>query len=214
MHALIANTRYPQTIIKYKQNPANPEIRNEVQKLIFHFKESIRIDSTYATSLNNLGSVYLNFYRDYELAINYCGKAIEYDSNYVEAHFNCAFSYHALGSFDQSLQHIQKIIEVEPGYLKAYDLLNRMLGERSKVEEGIDFLKTLAKTSKQPKPILVNIGNLYSSKGQAYYGVALDYFIKAYHYDPSDQQLCSHIVKLANGLNQPDIVKKYAANCP
>jgi len=212
-HAILANTLYPQVIIKYKQNPANPEIRKDVQKLIFHFKESIRIDSTYSTSLNNLGSVYLNFNRDFQNAIKYCSKAIEYDPDYVEAHFNSAFSYNALGKFDEAIKHIKKIIEVDPDYLKNYDLLNKMLAENRKVDEGIQFLNELAKTSKSPKSILVNIANLYSSKGESSYHKALDYFIKAHKEDSTDQQLCQHIISLATRLNRNDIAKEYQSIC-
>lgn len=212
-HALIANTMYPRAVSLYKQNPANPKLKTDVQKLIYHFKEAIRIDSSYATSLNNLGSVYLNFNRDYQTAIKYCEKAIVFDSNYVEAHYNAAFSYNAIGNFEKSLNHIKKVVEINPDYLKIYDLLNRILIENNKIADGLIMMEGIAIKSEQPKNIYLNMGNLISSKGEASYDDALKYFIKAYEYDNDDKALCNHIIKLSTRLGKMDVVNKYSPYC-
>jgi tetratricopeptide (TPR) repeat protein len=187
----------------------------DIQKVIYHYKEAIRIDSTYYTSLNNLGSVYLNFNRDFNTAIKYCAKALKYDSNYVEAHFNTAFSYNSLGNYDNTIFHIKRIIEIDPNYLRAYDLLNQTLVKNKKEQEGIKMLDDLALESENSKPIYLNIGNLYSLMGESYYPIALDYFIKASSAssDTSDVALCRHIVKLASRLGRTDIVEKYGKDC-
>jgi tetratricopeptide (TPR) repeat protein len=215
VHAIIANTYYPRVAKEFKKNPNNPNLGKDIQKVIYHYKEAIRIDSTYYTSLNNLGSVYLNFNRDFNTAIKYCAKALKYDSNYVEAHFNTAFSYNSLGNYDKTIFHIKRIIEIDPSYLRAYDLLNQTVVKNKKEQEGIKMLDDLALESENSKPIYLNIGNLYSLMGESYYPVALDYFIKASSAssDTSDVALCHHIVKLASRLGRTDIVEKYGKDC-
>lgn len=212
-HAIVANTYYTKVAREFKKNPGNPSVGKDVQKLIYHYKEAVRIDSTYYTSLNNLGSVYLNFKRDYSSAIKYCEKALVYDSNYVEAYFNLAFSFNAIGNYDASLANIKKIIQIKPDYLNVYDLLNRVLTNNNKTIEGIEFLNNLAEESVSPKLIYVNIGNLYSSLGDGYYDVALGYFIKAYKEDNSDIQLCNHILVLSNRLGKQNIYQEYSRYC-
>ncbi|TXB64201.1 tetratricopeptide repeat protein [Vicingus serpentipes] len=212
-HALIANTYYTQVAREFKKNPGNPSLGKDVQKLIYHYKEAVRIDTTYYTSLNNLGSVYLNFKRDYSSAIKYCEKALIYNSNYVEAYFNLAFSYNAIGNYDASITNIKKIIEIKPDYLNVYDLLNSVLTKNNKTIEGIELLNDLAEESVRPKFIYVNIGNLYSSLGDGYYDVALDYFVKAYQEDNSDIQLCNHILVLSNRLGKQNIYQEYLKYC-
>jgi protein O-mannosyl-transferase len=212
-HALIANTMYPQVITLFKKNPTNPALGSEINKLVFHFKEAVRIDSTYATSLNNLGSVYLNFYRDYPSAIKYCEKAIVYDTNYVEARYNSAFSHNAIGNYDQSIAHIKKVVEFNPDYLKIYDLLNGILKENNKIDEGIVIMENIAVNSEAPKNIYLNMGNLVSSKGEGSYGEALQYFVKAFEYDNNDKALCNHIIKLSYRLGRNDLIKQYSAIC-
>jgi tetratricopeptide (TPR) repeat protein len=213
-HAIIANTYYPKVAKEFKQNPNNPTLGKDVQKVIYHYKEAIRIDSTYYTSLNNLGSVYLNFNRDYNTAIKYCTKALAYDSNYVEAHFNTAFSYSSIGNYDKTIFHLKRIIEIDPNYLRAYDLLNKTVIKNKKEQEGIKMLEDLALKSALPKPIYLNIGNLYSLMGESYYPIALDFFMKAYSNDTTnDTVLCSHIVKLASRLGRQDVVDEYSPYC-
>lgn len=212
-HALIANTMYPQVIQLFKQNPGNPALGEKINKLVFHFKEAVRIDSTYATSLNNLGSVYLNFYRDYPSAIKYCETAIIYDTNYVEARYNSAFSHNAIGNYDQSIAHIKKVIEFNPDYLKIYDLLNGILKENDKIDEGIVMMENIAVKAENPKNIYLNMGNLISSKGEDSYGEALKYFVKAFEYDNNDKALCNHILKLCNRLGEKEIADKFISLC-
>lgn len=194
-HALISNTMYPLVAKETQQNP-NSLNSNDVQKIIYHYKESIRIDSNYVTSINNLGSVYVNFLRDYESAINYCERAVELDSNYLEAHFNLAFSYQNIYNYEKSSYHYLKVIELNPDYLKAYDLYNQLLNKHNKVDEGILMLKGMAEKSLKPKSIYVNIGNLYSLHSNGDYKLSIEYFEKAYELDRSDKVLCSHIAKL------------------
>lgn len=212
-HALLANTYYPILMKEAQKNNGIPQSTANVEKLIYHYKEAIRIDPTYATSLNNLGSVYLNFNKDYGNAIIYCEKAIELDSNYVEAHFNSAYSHHTLGNYDETIEHIKRIIEIKPDYLQIYDMLYRILGEFNKIDEGIEMLEMLALKSDSPKTIYVNLGNLVSSKGEGNYAEALEYFVQAFEYDRSDKKLCSHIIKLSNRLGKVELAKQYGQYC-
>jgi len=195
-HALISNTLYPKIAQEAQKNPNNPEIQKDVQKIIYHYKESIRIDSNYTTSINNLGSVYVNFLRDYPTAIKYCSKAIEQDPNYLEAHFNLAFSYQNIQNFDSSLYHFLRVIEINPDYNKAYELLNQLLQKHNKIPEGINALLKIVDNSKNPKPIYVSIANLYSIEAKGDYNSSIKYFEKAFDYDRNDKILGEHIAKL------------------
>jgi len=42
------------------------------------------------------------------------------DENYLEAHFNLAFSYDAIGNYKKSLLHYSKVIEINPEYIWRY----------------------------------------------------------------------------------------------
>ncbi|MGE0562679.1 MAG: hypothetical protein AB7O47_12750 [Flavobacteriales bacterium] len=211
-HALISNTLYPIVAKNAQQNPANVN-QQDLQKIIYHYKESIRIDSNYLTSINNLGSVYVNFLRDYESAIKYCERAVELDSNYLEAHFNLAFSYQSVLNYEKASFHYARVIELNPDYLKVYELYNQLLNKHNKVEEGLETLKKIAKKSSKPKNIYVNIGNLYSLNSKGDYTLSIQYFEKAYDIDKTDKILCNHIAKLYQLSGDMEKYNNYVRFC-
>ncbi len=212
-HALISNTLYAEVAENVQKNHSYEKVNNDVQKIIYHYKEALRIDSNYVTSNNNLGSVYVNFLKDYSAAIKYCAKAIELKPDYLEAHFNLAFAYQNMGNYDKSLEHYIKVIELNPDYLKAYEMFNQLLLAFNKKDEGINALLKLAKTTEKPKPIYVNIANLYSIDAKNDYSMSIKYFEKALEYDQSDKVLCNHIAKLYQMSGNNEKAAEYLKKC-
>ena len=211
-HALLANTLYPILSNEIKTNPNNPQNKANIEQLIYHYQEAIRIDSTYLTSINNLGSAYMNFYSDYNNTIKYCGKAASMDENYLEAHFNLAFSYDAIGNYKKSLLHYSKVIEINPEYMRAYDAFNKVVIKDKMIKEGIELLSASAKKVEKPKNIYIDIANLYSLDN---YNVtqSLAYFVKAFEYDKTDKVLCNHIAALYNSIGDTGKANFYTKQC-
>ena len=211
-HALWANTYYPMLAKEIKENPNNPQNKVNVEQLIYHYREAIRIDSTYLTSINNLGSTYMNFYSDYNNTIKYCEKAVKMDDNYLEAHFNLAYSYDALGNSKKSLYHYMRVIEINPKYMRAYDAFNKVVIKSKLTQEGIDLLLEVAKKVDQPKNVYLDIANLYTIDN---YNInqSLIYFVKAFEYDKTDKVLCNHIATLYNSLGDNKKANYYINLC-
>lgn len=211
-HALISNTMYSIMFFQTQNNqsPLNP---NDVEKLIYHYKESIRIDSNYLTSINNLGSVYVNFKGDYQSAIKYCEQAILLDSNYLEAQFNIAFSYNKLGSFNKAAYHFLKVIEINPDYIQVYDLYNKAIQANNQVEEGIEKLLEISIKVKNPKNVYVAIANLYLVEGYTDYKQAIKFFVKAFEVDTTDKLLCQHISNLYRQIGDIQMADMYLKQC-
>jgi tetratricopeptide (TPR) repeat protein len=207
-HALLANTLYPIYSKEVRSAPGNIENRKKVDNLIFHYKEAIRIDSTYLTSINNLGSVYMNFLADYNNTIYYCEKAVKMDGNYLEAHVNLGHAYNVKGDFDKSLYHYSRAIEINPANMTIYQTFNKVANDNNKIVQSINLLKKSINKVETPKNIYLNIANLYSLDN---YNVeqSLIYFVKAFETDTSDKQLCEHIVALYNSLGKTEEAKMY-----
>lgn len=208
-HALLANTLYPMVIKDIQQNPSSPQIPIDVQTLIHHFKEAVRVDSTYSTSWNNLGSVYVNYIRDYNQAIAYCKKAIIYNPDYLEAHYNIAYSYSTLNNFDSAYYYGKKLIEIDPDYLKTYEFMNGLVTKNNKVKEWINDLIILAQKSEKPKNIYVGIANLSSLNANGDYAKSIEYFEKAYQLDKSDKVLSNHLAKLYQYMGNTQKANEY-----
>jgi tetratricopeptide (TPR) repeat protein len=211
-HALLANTYYPILSKEVRNSPGNLENRKKVDNLIFHYKEAIRIDSTYLTSINNLGSVYMNFLADYNNTIYYCEKAVKMDGNYLEAHVNLGHAYNVKGDFDKSLYHYSRAIEINPANMTIYQTFNKVANDNNKIVQSINLLTKSIIKVENPKNIYLNIANLYSLDN---YNVeqSLIYFVKAFETDRADKQLCEHIVALYNSLGKTEEAKMYFNLC-
>ena len=190
----------------------DPQNSKDVEKLIFHYKEAIRIDSTYRASYNNLGSTFLNFRKDYDKAIFYCEKAVSLDSNYLEVHFNLAYAYRAKGQVDKSMSHFIRVIEINPDYTLVYPMYNETISETGRLEEGIGLLEKAAQNTSKPANIYLNIGNLYASGG---YNIeqSIVYFIKAFDCDKSNKELCNHIATLYKSIGEMEKSNFYYLLC-
>jgi tetratricopeptide (TPR) repeat protein len=190
-HALISNTLYG-AVAKKRQDPKNPQYIDEIIK---HFKKAVEIDSTYLTSLGNLGSAYIDLRGDYKTGILYCSKAIEKDSNYFEANLNLGIAYDRLNQPDSAYKYYMRAVEIDPVDGRPYTFLNKFLSKYGRVDVGISQLKQLAKVSENPKNIYMNIANLYSLDVSSIDKLIM-YFVKAFDEDSTDKILCGHIANL------------------
>lgn len=211
-HALIANTLYPKVAKELRNNSNNPQLQNDVKKIIHHYNEALRIDSTYLTSINNLGSVYVNFLQDYEKAIYYCSKAVAMDSSYVEAHTNLAFSYNKLDKHDLALRHYAKVIELIPENLVTYEKLMNIARDANKAEYAIQLLEKLKEKIPESKVYFISLANLYSliPNGNRF---TIYYFEKAFQLDSNDKQLCAHIHSLLVNSGNLERAQQYFELC-
>ena len=211
-HALIANTLYPKVANELRNNPNNPQIPINIKKIIHHYTEALRIDSTYLTSINNLGSVYVNFLQDYEKAINYCSKAVAMDSSYIEAHTNLAFSYNKLEKHDLALKHYAKVIELTPENLMTYEKFMNIARDSDNAQLGVNLLKELEGKIPDSKIYFVSLANLYSllPDGNQF---TIYYFEKAFQLDSNDKQLCAHIHSLLVNSGNLERAQQYFEVC-
>ncbi|MBL1233592.1 MAG: tetratricopeptide repeat protein [Flavobacteriales bacterium] len=211
-HALIANTLYPKLANELRNNPNNPQIPTDIKKIIYHYNEALRIDSTYLTSINNLGSVYVNFLQDYEKAINYCSIAVAMDSSYVEARTNLAFSYNKLGKHDLALSHYAKVIELTPENLATFEKFMNIARDANKAEYAIQLLEKLKEKIPESKVYFISLANLYSliPNGNQF---TIYYFEKAFQLDSSDKKLCAHIHSLLVNSGNLERAQQYFEVC-
>ncbi len=211
-HSLIANTLYPKALNKLRKNPQNPNLKKEIETVIFHYKEAIRVDSTYTTSLNNLGSAYINFYADYNNGIKYCKKALTLKHDYEEATLNIATAYSRLGAIDSAYFYFIKTIKINPENNGIYNSVNNFLIKNGLEEKGISDMEDIAKQAQNPKFVFMNMANL-SSLNKTGMNQTIHYFERAFEHDQTDTKLCNHLVMLHNNYGDKQKAQYYASIC-
>ena len=86
MQAKISNNKGPNSAQK-------EEFNRKLNEAIYHFTMCTEIDSNYAVSFNNLGAMYFLYKGDVDSARINFRKALDLDSDYVEANFNVGNTY-------------------------------------------------------------------------------------------------------------------------
>lgn len=102
----------------------------------------------------------------YELAISYCSKAIEIDSNFATAYFNRGIAYMLLKNYDQAIADFSKDVEIIPVATRSYINRGTVYMDQQKYDSAIaDFTKSISVNPKEPQAYL-DRGLTYLQQGQ------------------------------------------------
>lgn len=112
---------------------------NKVEDSLREFEESIRLDNSFALPYANIGLVHLNN-MEYDKAVEFFKKALEFDKGNPETHYNLAVTYYRIGKKDDALQHYEAFLKFagdEYGKLKesVYKIINQITESKDKDKE-------------------------------------------------------------------------------
>ncbi|MDF1699434.1 MAG: hypothetical protein P1U56_26515 [Saprospiraceae bacterium] len=204
VNALLSNNLYHLAT----QNSLQLKKAQYIEDIITHYSRAVEIDSSYKSSLSNLGSAYIEMKGDNQMGIIYCKKALALDNNYLEANLSLAIAYDRLNQPDSSSYYYYRVIEIDPIDGRPYSRLNDLLSKYNMVEDGIIRLDKLAQSSENPKYIYMNIANLYSLEGTNIDQI-IAYFVKAFDVDGTDAVLCEHIANLYQRIGSQEKASYY-----
>lgn len=188
-HSLLAST----AVKKIQSNPKMPIA--EQRKLLFeaekHYLESLRIYPDYTASHNNLGMVYYTYLKNNDKALSHFKRALELDSNYVEAYFNLASCYATLKQFDLAEKNYLRSIQLDPNFMSSYQSLSALYAMQKRNEKIIDLNQAAIDKGVKFDGLYVNIGNVYFMDGDTI--KALPYLEKAIEINPKNKNLNSFL---------------------
>lgn len=108
-----------------------------------------------------------NAQKQYELAIDYCNKAIEFDSNYAQAYFYRGNVYVNLKEYDQAIADFTRDIELISVATRSYINRGNVYREQYQYDLAIaDFTKSIEINPNEPQAYL-NRGLTYIQQGQS-----------------------------------------------
>ncbi len=164
---------------------SNNEKRKYVDLAIKHYLKSIDIYPDYATSLNNVGMVYQSFLGAPLKALPHLEKAIQIDSNYVEAYYNLATCNAYLKKYQLAERYYLKAIELNPEFLPAYQSATQMFNFLKQEEKILEFNKKGIEKGVKSDVFYINIANVYVLKGDTL--SALPFLEKAIELVPNNK---------------------------
>ncbi len=207
-HAMIANTLF----YKINKNPTHPKKGQYLYNIAKHYQAAVNIDSTYASSYNNLGATHIGYLKNYQKGIQLSKQALKLWPDYTEAALNIAIAYEKINQPDSAFKYYLKTIRLAPERIITYKSFNNFLIKYELVEQGIQQLDSVASQISNPKYVYINMGNLAINNASNSQN-ALIYFEKAFNADRTDLSLCKYIQSLFQQANDQQKAAYYQNIC-
>ncbi|NVO01935.1 MAG: tetratricopeptide repeat protein [Bacteroidetes bacterium] len=187
-----ANTLYASLLLsEAHKNPKAPDVQEKLKMAIKYYEKAVEIYPKYATSLNNLGSIYFIFYQDYKAAEPYFLKALEAKPDYEESCFNLAFTYEKMGKNKKAKRYYLKAISIKPDYIVAYSNLANLVYSTGDPKTAIEINNYAMKAEPTSDMPYINNGN-YCLLGSDTIK-AVEWWEVALKKNPSNEKLCNSL---------------------
>ena len=157
-----ANNLYASVVLEEAYKKENVNNRKAlVENAIKHFTRATEIYQGYSVAWNNLGTMYFNFYHQYEKSIYYFSKAVESDTNYFEGYFNLGNAYDKSGKTLLAMKYFRKAIEKNNKFFIAYSYLSAIYFRLGIVKQGVFLNKMIKEIEPKSDIPYVNLANFY-----------------------------------------------------
>ena len=141
-------------------------------KAIEVFKKSIEIDSTFGNGYSTIGQTYFIYIKDYEKAIPYFLKGIEFNQTKMSEeylYYDLGRSYYTLGKYELAVPHLLKALEINPKHSWSF-LNNYSLGySYKKLQQfihAIFYLENAQEINPEDKDVYTELGYTYNELGE------------------------------------------------
>lgn len=136
-----------------EQFPANPYVQlalgryyfshRDYDKAKYHLSSAVELDEQAVVPKIDLGTLYLQVFKDYDKAIALLSTAVEQNSGHPGAEYALAIAYGAKGSLEQADEHFERALQHAPE--KSVQILDQMA--KLKISHGQigDAIKTYAR---------------------------------------------------------------------
>lgn len=98
----------------------------KTDEAIAQYESILKLDKQCETCCYNLGAIYVEIKKDYKKALEYFTKAIEINSNYLEAYFARGYTYTKLKDKESAKADYSMCLKLQPNYEAAVEAMNEM----------------------------------------------------------------------------------------
>ena len=115
-------------------------------------RKILKKESNNPEVLNFVGVI--NFQNNnYDNAIRYFRKALKYNQDFVDAHYNLANALKIIGEIDEAATHYKKAIQINPNFVNAYNNLGTIYQDKNKLDQALTYYqKAIALNSNHGLP--------------------------------------------------------------
>lgn len=136
--------------------------RGETKDGIKYDEKALNSPTDKLTAAENYNNGYLAFQTgNYNKAIRYYRKAIQFDPKYTDAYDNCGLSYRRLNKLDSAAYFYKESIKINPKALIAHANLAIVYSEQGKLEEAIKEYEEISKYNPNDPEAPYGIAGIY-----------------------------------------------------
>jgi tetratricopeptide (TPR) repeat protein len=144
----------------------------DLDKALFHFKAALKINPNNATSLYNLGNVYLEK-GDIDEAVRHYLKALSIKPEYPAALNNLGEAFVKKGDYDNAIYYFKTAFKTDPQNTNACMNIANVLFLQSKPDEAISQYREILQTDTKNPDVYYNLAYVLSTKGNLEEAVSL-----------------------------------------
>lgn len=137
-----------------------------IKQAIKCYKRATKIYPKHYSSYYNLGFIYGELLTDYQTAISYYRKAIDYDPEYLEnpyvmSHYYLGRAYQRIGKYDSAHYFFNKSFQLKPSDPRFLSSRVKLYFENEKIEEAMQLNDTLMNIYPEAAEPYINLGVYY-----------------------------------------------------
>ena len=162
----------------------------DIDKAIYHYKESLKIKPDYVRALYNLGTA-LSEKGNYDEAVLYFTKALEINPKHKDARMNMANVLFKQGKSDKAVFHYNEIIKTDSENADVHYNLAYVLTAQGKLDEATLHYKQALRINPEYLKAHHNLGNILLKQGKT--EEAFTHFTEAIKINPDYVQAYNKI---------------------
>ena len=180
----------------------------EYNRAIKEFEISIKYNSNYPETYNNLGIALAEKKIYSEALINY-EKAIELKKDFIDAYLNRGISLNKLEKYQDAINDFKFVIKLQPGNSKAYNNLGNVFKKLKNYPEAINFYNKAINLNSDYFEAISNKADVLHSQNN--FEETLTELNKIFKYDPNflglTQKIISNKMSIFNWENFDSLKK-------
>ncbi len=168
-----------------------PEGKKDVDLMIHHFRQALKIYPEYYDAWNQLGEIYMVVFKDYPSAIKLFNKSLQLEPNLRKAYYNLAYVHYQTKKYKVSEQYFKKFLEYVPNHEQSHFFLGKIQLFQGDTLAAIDWNRKVIKANPKSVKAYYNIGDYFMRKGDSIN--ALKHFEKAADIKPHNRSIVSRL---------------------
>ncbi len=117
------------------------KLKRQIDDVVEHLDLAISIYPEYYQAYEMKGSIYITFFKKYEIAIKNFNKALSIKPNHIPSIYGLAYSYSQNGQIEKAIELYNKTLELDPDNVQAHKGLYKLYKEIGDIEKATYYGK-------------------------------------------------------------------------